>query len=153
MTVAALAFLSLQKLPCLNLLQGIREDSDNVYPITPRCQFRTQAAIIPAEDNLRQGKTIVNWVNTKLQAVNLFFSRVIHVKLQILSILFFAFLFTVWVKVVISWRFVQLFFLIAEGRVAKRSSNTQVVNTILDSYRSYHQKRPSPGTFHLTNGD
>ena len=134
----------------MNLLQGIREDSDNVYPITPRCQFRTQAAIIPAEDNLRQGKTIVNWVNTKLQAVNLFFSRVIHVKLQILSL---AFLFTVWVKVVISWRFVQLFFLIAEGRVAKRSSNTQVVNTILDSYRSYHQKRPSPGTFHLTNGD
>ena len=150
MTLAALALLSLQKLPCLNLLQGIREDSDNVYPITPRCQFRTQAAIIPAEDKLRQGKTIVNRVNTKLQAFDLFFSRVIHVKLQILSL---AFLFTVWVKVVISWRFVQLFFLIAEGRVAKRSSNTQVVNTILDSYRSYHQKRQSPGTFHLMNGD
>ena len=79
MTVAALALLSLQKLPCLNLLQGIREDSDNVYPITPRSQFRIQATIIPAEDKLRQGKTIVNWVNTKLQAVKLFLSRVILV--------------------------------------------------------------------------
>ena len=83
MTVAALALLSLQKLSCMNLLQGIREDSHNVYPITPRCQFRIQTAIIPAEDKLLQGKTIVNWVHTKLQAFDLFFSRVIHVPVKL----------------------------------------------------------------------
>ena len=79
MTDAALALLSLQELPCLNILQGIWEDSDNVYPIITRSQFRVQATIIPAEDKLRQGKTIVNWVHTKLQAVKLFLSRVILV--------------------------------------------------------------------------